>query len=454
MTRPDPVALDEWLRADPARGVPHVDFGSLWIDPAEPDTHQRVSWIPDTGELYATNGTNVETLGRYLNRADVEFALAGWGEHGNGPDADLAWVRDAVADHAPLDPDPPGWSTLADVPSDEPFLTHAEATAARLQAWERDLQARERLLLGEMSPLDESRSATPVTLPAAPVASALTRLHADRYIGGEDPATFAEGLGIDDRLATGILAGEVTDLDAAHIAHVCEALHASPFDIWGPERGRQILDVYGPEKWPRHIEPLDDGRRLPGDDTFLRRRIEQQAAQLVLEPAGPVPAPWVLLEVTPYQQTGVLSVDANGSVTSVTDNLGPADPASDYHFTFQQVAEPQHVLGPMTAATFAAGCPAGHDAPPALAALAERLDHQRPGTDMFRFRDPDTGSEHWLGRDTPFDQWQTWDDPRSYYPGDPADVLDERMVDLTPTLSIDVRSVEEVVELEGAGLEF
>lgn len=452
MTPPEPVELDDWLRADPARGVPHVDFGSLWIDPDAPDTYQRVSWIPDTGELYATNGTHVETIGRYLTRGDVEAVLQGWGEYGNGPDANLAWVRYAVADHPPLEPNPPGWSTLADVPGDEPFLTHAEATAARLQAWERDLQARERLLHSGLARVGVPTSDT-ITLPAAPVAAALTRLHADRYIGGDDPATFAEGLGIDERLATGILAGEVTELDAAQIAHVCEALHASPFDLWNAEQGRQILDVYGPEKWPRHIEPLDDGRRLPGDDTFLRRRVEQQSAQL-FEPAGAVPAPWVLLEVTPYKQTGVLAVDASGNTTAVTDDLGPADPTSEYHFTFQQLAAPHRVHGPLSAATFEAGCPAGHDSPPALAALADRLDNQHRGTDMFRFRDPDTGTEHWLGRDTPFDPWQTWDDPRSYYPGDPADVLDEHVVDLTPTLSIDVRSAEEVTELEAVALEF
>lgn len=453
MNPDEPVALDDWLRADPARGVPHVDFGSLWIDPATPDTHQRVSWIPDTGELYATDGTNVEALGRYASVADVERALEGWGEHGNGPDPDLDWVRAAAAEHPPPEPNRPGWSSLADVPADEPFLTHAEATAARLRAWEHDLQAREQRLHDALSRVDSPAADAALTLPAEPVASALTRLQDDRYIGGDDAATFAEGLGLDHRLARGILVGEVTDLDAAQVAQVCEALHASPFDIWGPERGRQILDVYGPEKWPRHIEPLDDGRRLPGDDTFLRRRIDQQAAQLV-DTAGAVPAPWVLLDVTPYRQTGVLAVDANGRTVPVTDDLAPADPTSDYHFTFQQAASPHQVVGPLSSAAFEAGCPAGHDAPPALAALADRLDHQRPGTDMFRFRDSATGSEHWLGRDTPFDAWQTWDDPRSYYPGDPADVLDERIADPAPTLSIDVRALDEVPELEAAALEF
>lgn len=453
MTPADPVKLDDWLRVEPARRVPHVDFGSVWIDPAEPGTHQRVSWIPDTGELYVTDGTTVETLGRYRTRSEVDVALAGWGEHGSGPDANLDWVRRVVAEHSPPEPNPPGWQSLADVPADEPFLTHAEATIARLRAWEDDLQTREQLLQRQFPGVDVSTSTTSVTLPAAPVASALSRLHADRYIGGDDLATFAQGLGIDDRLATGILAGDVTDLDAGQIAHVCEALHASPFDLWGPERGRQILDVYGPERWPRHIEPLDDGRRLPGDDTFLRRRVEQQAAQL-FETAGPARAPWVLLEVTPYQQSGILAVDARGHTTAVTDGHGPADPSSDYHFTFQQLASRQHVQGPLSSAAFEAGCPAGHDAPPALAALADRLDHQRPGTDMFRFRDPETGTEHWLGRETPFDPWQTWDDPRSYYPGDPADVLDERIVEVPSTPSIDVRSVEEVAEVEAAALEF
>ena len=105
----------------------------------------------------------------------------------------------------------------------------------------------------------------------------------------------------------------------------------------------------------------------------------------------------------------------------------------------------------LSPAEFAAGCPAGHDATPALVDMANRLDRVRPGTDMFRFTDPGTEAEQWIGRDTPFDPWQTWDDPRRYYPGDPADVLDERMVDLTPPLPFDSHSVEVEAELEGAG---
>lgn len=289
------------------------------------------------------------------------------------------------------------------------------------------------------------------TLPASPVADALNGLRRDPYLAAEDITAFARGLGIDADLARDVVGGEVEDLNVEQIAHLCEALRCSPFDLWGPRLGREILGVYGPEQWPRYIEPLDD--RSPGiDDSFIRRRIEQQAAQVVqVADTAPTTVP---LEVTRFRQTAVLAVDADGGVERVTDTLQPADRSREYHFSFQRTGEVESVVAPLTPNEFAAGCPAGHDATPALVDLANRLEAARPGADMLRFRDPATGAEQWLGRDTPFDPWQTWDDPRHYYPGDPSDLLDERMVDVTQPLPFAVPSVEAEVELEGAGLDF
>lgn len=73
------------------------------------------------------------------------------------------------------------------------------------------------------------------------------------------------------------MAYDPRDLSVEQAAEVCEALRCSPYDFWGAERARTILDVYGPERWPRYIEPLDDGRQIAGSDEFLRRRIDQQA---------------------------------------------------------------------------------------------------------------------------------------------------------------------------------
>jgi hypothetical protein len=127
--------------------------------------------------------------------------------------------------------------------------------------------------------------------------------------------------------------------------------------------------------------------------------------------------------VTRFRQTAVLAVDEQGRSVRVTDTLQPADPSTEYHFSFQRLGEPQKIVLPITAGEFAAGCPAGHDVAPALADAASDLERRRPGADMLRFTDPVAGTEQWLGRETPFDPWQSWDDPRTYYPGDPSDVL-------------------------------
>ena len=85
--------------------------------------------------------------------------------------------------------------------------------------------------------------------------------------------------------------------------------------------------------------------------------------------------------------------------------------------------------------------------------VADRLERAGRDADMLRFRDPTTGAEQWLGRDTPFDTWQTWDDPRRYYPGDPTDVLDERLLDLTSP-ALPFTPDDAGVELDGIGVDF
>lgn len=299
--------------------------------------------------------------------------------------------------------------------------------------------------------IDRRADVQRATLPAEPVAHVINGLRRDPYLAADDLATFAEGLGLDRDLARNIVDGTAEELHVDQIAHVCEAFRCSPYDLWGAQLGREILDAYGPERWPRYIEPLDDGREAAIDDTFIRRRVEQQAAAVVHVADGTPTR--LTLEVTRFRQTAVLAVDADGTTSRVMDTLQPADPGSEYHFAFRRVAEPATVAVPLTSAAFATGCPAGHDATPELVDAASRLDRERPGTDMFRFTDLATGAEQWIGRETPFDLWQSWDDPRRYYPGDPAEVLDDRAVDLAPTLPFESRTVDPDADLEGVGLD-
>ena len=121
--------------------------------------------------------------------------------------------------------------------------------------------------------------------------------------------------------------------------------------------------------------------------------------------------------------TDILAIDAGGRTTVVTDRTQPAALGVDYHFAFRPLDQPELIEAPITSAAFAAGCPPGHDADPGLVAAVDLLERGRAGADLVRFSDPATGAEQWLGRETPFDPWQTWDDPRTYYPGDPADIL-------------------------------
>lgn len=294
------------------------------------------------------------------------------------------------------------------------------------------------------------------TLPSDPLADVLQRLRRDPALAADDLASFARGLGLDPALAQAVIDGNAGDLDVEKIAHVCEALRCSPYDVWGAKLGREILDAYGPERWPRHIEPLDDRRELAGEDSFVRRRVEQQAADVV-SIGDPGQQLSVALDVTRFRQTAVLAVDEQGRSVRVNDTLQPADPSTEYHFAFQRLGEPQKIVLPMTGAEFAAGCPAGHDATPALAGAASDLERRQPGADMLRFTDPVSGTEQWLGRETPFDPWQTWDDPRTYYPGDPSDVLSNGPGELDEQLPFTAPAHAELdttSELDGVSLDF
>jgi hypothetical protein len=341
---------------------------------------------------------------------------------------------DALARRLPFDvPDAVSQELARDADAfphvvDPPYLHAATALLDHLDSGAIDEQ---------LAPFENERTGHDQhwTLPAPPLADALEKLRADPYLAAHDTPSFALGLGLDPDLAADVLSGRRDDVTIEEIAEVCEALRCSPYEIWPPEHASGILHAYGPERWPRYIEPLDDGRSLASATEFVRRRVEQQAAAVVTIAPTHEPATTRLV-ITRYRQTDVLAIDADGRATVVGDATQPAAPGVDYHFAFRSLGEPEPLDVHLSPSSFAAGCPAGQDAHPRLVSVAAGLDRESPGADLIRFADPASGAEQWLGRETPFDPWQTWDDPRLYYPGDPSDVLDHRTI-----AAIDLRAV-------------
>lgn len=92
------------------------------------------------------------------------------------------------------------------------------------------------------------------TVPAGRVATRIRNILLDT---GDDPATVAQGLDVEPNWAVGVLTGEITDVDIDHVQRLCESLHCTPFDLFGAKAGRSIVHIYGPELWPRYVEPLE-----------------------------------------------------------------------------------------------------------------------------------------------------------------------------------------------------
>ncbi|HEV2070231.1 MAG TPA: DUF6166 domain-containing protein [Acidimicrobiales bacterium] len=91
------------------------------------------------------------------------------------------------------------------------------------------------------------------TLSAAPVKEQLRTLQRET---ADDLATVARGINVEPEWAAGVLDGSITEVDLPHVQQICEGLHCTPYDFWGADEGRTIMHAYGPELWPRYIEPL------------------------------------------------------------------------------------------------------------------------------------------------------------------------------------------------------
>jgi hypothetical protein len=446
---PSEPSFEAWVAQWPKRQVPHIDFGTRWRDAAAAGP-LRVSWVPTTGELYATDsiGSHVRVLTRDESRDQIDGMLAGWGEVGAGGDPQMSWVTSRIEEWRQLWVDllPGGDASVvgADVdlatepsPTTPPSSTDAEL--ARLRAWEADLNAWQQRLTHQAQ---ELAAGTLVghrwTLPAGPAARAVNDLMSDAAFSTAEVEEFARGCNLDPQLAERLFRSPSGELNVEQIAQVCEALHCSPYDLWGRELGRSILHAYGPERWPRHIEPLDERLDAGPDNHFIRRRLDARAAGM----AGPLTtalaendnsqsstdqsAPRTTIDVTCYRRTGIVAVGADGRVEDVSDETLEADATVDYHFRFRQMTESLPVDLPLSASEFATGPLPGFDAMPVLVDAASRIRDQSwlADTELVRFTDPGTGTDHWLGWDADAGAWQTWDDPRRYYPNDPNDVLD------------------------------
>jgi hypothetical protein len=302
-------------------------------------------------------------------------------------------------------------------------------SAAQLAAWEASLRRWEDRLTGWAQSLYVQWGIEPRwSLPAAPATEALRGLHAAS--AHEDVETFAAGVGLDRPLVEGLLAGKLSELDISQIAQVCEGLHCSPYDLWGPEQARTVLHAYRPEHWPRHIQLDDIGKQSPADE-FVQRRLEAQAAdqlRVTDPPTRPHPRSPATQQAeetaTCYQRVALLASEPNGTPRVVAD-ASDASPDADYHFAFRQITEPRPLTPVDDTEPVNKPSLTGWDVDPRLAAVADRFRAQpwHPAVDLVRFVHPG-GTQTWLGWDPNSETWEEWDDPRRHYPGPPTDVLD------------------------------
>jgi|SRR3954451_12711433 len=97
--------IDEFYDQNPTRRASEeIEFGREW---SENDLQFEVSWIADTGEVYAmaeplsrreisAESVTVEILAVIHDRAVVDSLLSGWREEMEKPNS-LVWVRARVA---------------------------------------------------------------------------------------------------------------------------------------------------------------------------------------------------------------------------------------------------------------------------------------------------------------------------------------------------------------------
>lgn len=434
---PPPIEVAEPLEVPLT--VDERPMGNRYRIDLEDGTWWELGWDKPLGTFFATRFADDAAVGdKVLEDSGNQLSEIATVERlgkviGRPVPADIAHELAADATAHPFTSPPrflPDDSMLVITPDPSDGSAHQ----AELARWEARLRAQEAQLEAWASSLTAQSTVEPAwELPAGPVVAAVRYLQHDMAAEG-DLSTFAARLGLDDKLVEAMGTDSVPEsLDVDQIGRVCEALRCSPYDLWGPDLAQRILHAYGPERWPSHIEPLAEGRDVPTPhDEFLARRVEADVARIV-GPAFPTAAsstdadagtkPPGVTAVC-YRQEGLLAESPHGVVRQVESTSDAEPDVEAYHFRFRQVTEPRHVLlYPPTAIGDPA--PAGHDADPTLASVAEsfRTLPWLPNVDVVRFVD-DTGREEWLGWNPEAETWEAWDDPRADYPGNPTDVLD------------------------------
>jgi hypothetical protein len=81
-----------------------VELGDSWTDSNDPGTTYEISWIEDTGEIYAmreeqstspTASPTVQMMGKVTKREELESRLDGW-QDAMGQSNSLNWVRERL----------------------------------------------------------------------------------------------------------------------------------------------------------------------------------------------------------------------------------------------------------------------------------------------------------------------------------------------------------------------
>lgn len=200
-----------------------------------------------------------------LDRADVERWLAG-----KGVSVTPEWELGERSPSA-LAPSPPGVQEPhgSRNPRPVPTVSQLAQRGAALDSRQSTLDAREAALDARERDLDRRdlraetwesslRASTGViepswTLPAEPVKAQIETL---LVLTHDDLPTVARGINVEPEWAKGVMDGSITEVDLDHVQRLCEGLHCTPYDFWDAESGRSIVHAYGPELWPRYIEPL------------------------------------------------------------------------------------------------------------------------------------------------------------------------------------------------------
>jgi len=204
---------EEFLEADRRRLGPAVVLGYGW-KPDRGGRPLRAVWLPATGELYVAppgSAGEVEVLGVFAKRAELDAAIEGWDEWASAPDG-LERLRAATAHRRPR----PEVARDAVPPPDAPW----------------------------------ARSALPAEDFRKVVAAIVVET-------GEPLPSVAKSLDLNADYVASVMRGDISEIDAFVVKALSETLVLAPEDIWGGELGASINWVYGGDLSPAGLDRPD-----------------------------------------------------------------------------------------------------------------------------------------------------------------------------------------------------